>query len=67
MATFVNIPKEMYRCRLINRGWAEYAVQKTLDDFGASLLLLKLGCLRYVVLPYHLRIFLRFYENITSF
>ena len=26
------------------------------DLFGASLLLLVLGCLRYVVLPYHLRI-----------
>ena len=37
-----------------------YAVPKTLADvFGASLLLLELGCLRLVVLPYHLRMFLR--------
>ena len=41
-------------------GINQYAVQKTLtDDFGASLLLLELGCLRYVVLPYHLRMLLR--------
>ena len=40
-------------------GINQYAVQKTLtDDFGASLLLLELGCLRYVVLPYHLRMLL---------
>ena len=33
-------------------GINQYAVQKTLtDDFGASLLLLELGCPRYVVLP----------------
>ena len=38
-------------------GINQYAVQQTLTDvFGASLLLLALGCLRYVVLPYHLRI-----------
>ena len=37
-------------------GINQYAVQKTLTDvFGASLLLLELGCLRYVVLLYHLR------------
>ena len=35
----------------------QYAVQKILADvFGASLLLLELGCLRYVLLLYHLRI-----------
>ena len=50
-------------------GINQYALQKTLThDFAASLLLLELGCLRYVVLPYHLRMFLHvFYENITSF
>ena len=37
----------------------QYAVQKTLtDDFGESLLLLELSYLRYVVLPYHLRMLL---------
>ena len=37
-------------------GINQYAVKKTLtDNFGASLFLLELGCLRYVVLPYHLR------------
>ena len=41
------------------------AVQKTLTDyFGASLLLLELGCLRYVVLPYHLRMLLRVFMRI---
>ena len=48
-------------------GINQYAVQKTLtdkqqtltDNFGASLLLLELGCLRYVALPYHLRMPLR--------
>ena len=41
----------------------QYAVQKMLTDvFGASLLLLELGCLRYVLLLYHLgmlRVFMR--------
>ena len=45
------------------RGINQYAVQKTLkNDFGASLLLLELYCLRYVVLLYHfkmLRVFMR--------
>ena len=42
------------------RGINQYAAQKTLADvFGASLLLLELGCLRYVVLSHHLRMFLR--------
>ena len=37
-------------------GINQYAVQKTLTDvFGEILLLLELGCLRYVVLLYHLR------------
>ena len=37
-------------------GINQYAVQKTLTDvFGTSMLLLELGCLRYVVLLYHLR------------
>ena len=41
-------------------GINQYAVQKTLtDDFGVNLLLLDLGCLRYVVQLYHLRMFLR--------
>ena len=41
-------------------GINQYAVQKTLtDDFGENLLLLELGCLRYVVLLYHLRMLLR--------
>ena len=40
-------------------GINQYAVQKPLkDDFGASLLLLELGCLRYAVLPYHFRMLL---------
>ena len=71
-AASVNISKEMHSCRLtmveglfsflfycasaIN----QYAVQKTLIyDFRASLLLLEVGCLRYVVLPYYLRMLLR--------
>ena len=29
------------------------------DIFGANLLLVELGCLRQVVMPYHLRILLR--------
>ena len=42
------------------RGIDQYAVKKTLTDvFGASLLLLELGCLRYVVRPYNLRMLLR--------
>ena len=45
-------------------GINQRAVQKALtDDFGANLLLLELGCLRYVVLLYdlrmHLRVFMR--------
>ena len=41
-------------------GVKQYAVPKTLTDvFRASLLLLDLGCLRYVALPYHLRRVLR--------
>ena len=41
-------------------GINQYTVQKTLtDDFGLSLLLLEVGCLRYVVLPYHLKMLLR--------
>ena len=41
-------------------GINQYAVQKTLaDDFGANRLLLELGCLRYIVLLYHLRMLLR--------
>ena len=41
-------------------GINQYAVQETLTNvFGASLLLLSLSCLRYVVLPCHLRILLR--------
>ena len=40
-------------------GFNQYAVQKALRDvFGASLLLIEIGCLRYIVLPYHLRMFL---------
>ena len=40
-------------------GIHQYALPKTLTDvFGASLLLLELGCLRYV-LPYYLRMLLR--------
>ena len=38
----------------------QYVVQRTLTDvFAASLLILELGCLRYVVLPHHLRMLLR--------
>ena len=72
MAASVNIPKEMYSCRLImverlfsflfycESGINQFAFQKTLaDDFGASLLLLEHGCLRQVELPYHLRMLLR--------
>ena len=41
-------------------GINQYAVQKTLaGDLGGSVLLLELGCLRYIVLPYHLRMLLR--------
>ena len=44
-------------------GINQYAVQKTLPDvFGANmLLLLEPDCLRYVLLPYHLRKLLRFF------
>ena len=49
-------------------GINEYAVQKTLTDvFGASRLLLELGCLRYVVLLYHLRMFRVFMRISKSF
>ena len=52
---------------VINCGINNYAVQKTLTDvFGASLLLLELGCLRYVVLPYHLRMLLFAYMRISK-
>ena len=45
----------------------QYAVQKTLTKvFGASLLLLDLGCLRYVVLPCHLRMLLRIFMRIKK-
>ena len=51
-------------------GINQYAVEKTLtDEFGASLLLLELSCLRYVVLPYHLarNASSCFYEKAKSF
>ena len=42
------------------RGIKQHAVPETLTDvFGAKLLLLDLGCLRCVVLPYHLSMLLR--------
>ena len=48
-------------------GINQYAVQKTSTDvFGASLLLLELGCLRYVVLPYHLRMLFRVFMRISK-
>ena len=69
----------MYSCRLINAGGLfsllfycesginQYAVQKTLAGaFWASLLLLELGCLRYVVLPYHLRVILRVFMRLSK-
>ena len=44
----------------------QYAVQKFLTDvFGAGLLLLELGCLRYVLLIYHLRM-LRVFMRISK-
>ena len=44
----------------------QYAVQKILTDiFGASLLLLELGCLRYALLLYDLRM-LRVLMRITK-
>ena len=47
-------------------GINQYAVQKILTDvFGASLLLLELGCLRYVLLLYHLRM-LRVFMRISK-
>ena len=47
-------------------GINQYAVQKILRDvFGASLLLLELGCLRYVLLLYHLRM-LRLFMRISK-
>ena len=52
-------------------GINQYAVQKILADvFRASLLLLELGCLRYVLLLYHLlmlRVFMRIFLAITDF
>ena len=69
----------MYSCRFINGGGEfsllfyyesginQYAVQKTLTDiFGATLLLLELGCLRYVVLPYYLRMLIRVFMRISK-
>ena len=54
----------LYYCE---SGINQYAVQKTLTDvFGASLLLLELGCLRYVVLPYHLRMLLHVFMRISK-
>ena len=47
-------------------GINQNAVQKILTDvFGASLLLLELGCLRYVLLLYHLRM-LRVFMRISK-
>ena len=47
-------------------GINQYAVQKILTDvFGASLLLLELGCLRYVLLLYDLRM-LRVFMRISK-
>ena len=47
-------------------GINQYTVQKTLTDvFWASLLLIELGCHRYVVLLYHLRI-LRVFMRINK-
>ena len=49
-------------------GINEYAVKKNLADvFGASLLLLELGCLRYVVLLYHLGMLCVFMRKSKSF
>ena len=49
-------------------GINEYAVQKTLADaFGGSLLLLELGCLRHVVLLYHLGMLCVFMRTSKSF
>ena len=48
-------------------GTNQYAAQKTLTDvFGASLLLLELGCLRYVALSYHLKMLLRAFMRISK-
>ena len=45
-------------------GINQYAVQKILTGvFGVSLYLLELGCFRYVLLLYHLRMLCVFYEN----
>ena len=44
----------------------QYAVQKLLIDvYGASLFLLELDCLRYVLLLYHLRM-LRVFTRISK-
>ena len=49
------------------RGINQYPVQKTFTDvFGASLLLLELGCLRYVALPYHLTMLLRVFMRLSK-
>ena len=49
-------------------GINEYAVQKILTDvFGPCLLLFELGCLRYVLLLYHLRVFRVFIRISKSF
>ena len=46
----------------------QYAVQKILTDvFGVGLLLLELGCLRYVLLLYHLRMLCVFMRISKSF
>ena len=48
-------------------GINQYAVQKTLTvGFRASLLLFEVGCLRYVVLPYHLRMLLSVFMRISK-
>ena len=51
-----------------DNGINQYAVQKMLTDvFGASLLLLELGCLRHILLLYHLKIFRVFMRISKSF
>ena len=69
-----NISKRLLLFNLLfycESGINQYVVQKILTDvFGASLLLLELGCLRYVLLLYHLwmlRVFMRIFLAITEF
>ena len=51
-----------------DNGINQYAVQKMLTDvFGASLLLLELGCPRHILLLYHLKIFRVFMRISKSF